>query len=268
MNFHQRNKNFQIRSGYNKNILLPIIAVIFFITVFSLSWSRNLLFSVGSPFWYLQNSVSSFFTDNLGILNSKASLLKENSLLREQVLADSNEQVLYGILKKENDDLKNIFSRNKNNQKLILSAILVKPFLSAYDTLIIDVGVSDGVKVGDKVLADGNIYIGYISEVYDTTSKVVLYSSSGEKINVLIGDNNVEKEAIGLGGGNFKVEIPKEIGLKEGDNIVIPSISTNIFSVVEKIEAKESDSFLDILFKNPINITELKWVEVLSFNKK
>lgn len=267
MSFHQRNKIFSFKDN-NKNILFPIIAVIFFIIVFSLPWSRNLLFSMGSPLWAIKNTVSSFFSDNIEIFNSKSGLLKENGLLKEQVLAKSKEQILFNILKKENEDFKNILNRNKNNQKLLLTAILVKPFLSAYDTLIIDTGSINGITPGDKVLADGNIFIGYVSEIYDTTSKVVLYSSPGEKVKVLIGNDNIEKEAVGLGGGNFKVEIPREIDIKEGDSVIIPSVSTNVFGIVEKIEFKESDSFQNIIFKNPVNIFELKWVEVLLSYKK
>jgi rod shape-determining protein MreC len=258
MNFHPR----------NKNIFLSIIVIIFFIIVFSLPWTKNILFSMGSPLWTAKNSVSYFFSDNIGVLNSKTNLLKENSLLKDQIGTKNKDQIFYDVLKKENDDLKNILNRKNDSQNFLLSTVLIKPFLSPYDILVIDTGLSNGVSVGDKVLADGNIFIGYVSEVYNNTSKVILYSSPGEKINVLIGNNNIEKEAIGLGGGNFKVEIPREINVKEGDPIVIPSISTNIFGTVEKIEFKESDSFQNILFKNPINIAELKWVEVLLSNKK
>ena len=159
-------------------------------------------------------------------------------------------------------------NRKRDDQKFLLGAVLVKPFMSPYDTLIIDVGTSNGVLAGDIVEVEGNTFIGFVSEVYNNTSKVVLYSSPGEKVKVLIGDNDIEKEAIGLGSGNFKVEIPTEIDVKEGDSIVIPSISTNIFGVVEKVEFKESDSFQNVLFKIPINIAELKWVEVVLSNNK
>ncbi len=227
-----------------------------------------MLFSIGAPLWTVKNNINSFFLDNVGVLNSKTNLLKENSLLKEQIKSNERNQALFDLLKKENADLKNILNIKGANQNLLLSAVLVKPFLSPYDTLIIEGGLLDSINVNANVLAEGNVFIGYISEVYDHTSKVTLYSSPGEKIKVLIGSNNIEKEAVGLGGGNFKVEIPREIDVKEGDSITIPSISTNIFGVVEKIEFKESDSFQNILFKNPINAAELKWVEVLLSNKK
>src|ERR1035437_7725783 len=130
MSFHQRNNNYLSRDNVKKNIFFPVISIIFFIAVFSISWSRNLLFSVGSPLWSIKNSISSFFLENIGILNSKNFLLKENSSLKDQILAKNNEQILYDVLKKENEDLKNINSRNTTNHKLLLSAVLVKPFLS------------------------------------------------------------------------------------------------------------------------------------------
>lgn len=248
--------------------MMQIIAIIFLITIFSFSWTRNVLFKIGTPLWTIKNSISSLFLDNIGVLNSKTDLLKENRLLRQQVGLKEKDLALFEIIKKENDDLKNILGRKKEDQKLILSVILSKPFLSAYDTLLIGSGSQSGINVGDKVLADGNVFIGYISEVYDDTSKVILYSSPGEKVKVLISDNNIEKEAVGLGGGNFKVEVPREIDVKEGDPIIIPSVSLNIFGIVEKVEFKESNSFQNILFKNSTNISELKWVEVLLSNKK
>jgi len=266
--FHQRNKNFLVRDNTNKNIFLPIVAIIIFIVIFSFSWTRSILFSVGTPLWMAKNGINSFFSHNVNVFNSKEKLLNENSLLKEQIKSKEKEYILFNLLKKDNDDLKNILNRKKDGQKLLLGAVLVKPFLSAYDTLLIDVGSSDNVNVGDAVLADGNTFIGYISEVYANTSKVVLYSSPGEKVKVLIGDNNIEKEAVGLGGGNFSVETPREADVKEGDVIIIPSISPNVFGIVEKIEFKESDAFQNILFKNPTNISELRWVEVVLSNKK
>jgi len=268
MSFHPRNKNFLVRDNANNSPFLPIVAVIFFIVIFSLSWTRNILFSIGTPLWTVKNNTNSFFSNNIGVLNSKINLLEENSLLKEQIESEEKDFALFNLLKKENDDLKNILNRKKEDQTFLLGTVLVKPFLSPYDTLIIDVGISNGVTAGDKVMVEGNIFIGYVSEVYDSTSKVVLYSSPGEKVKVLIGSNNVEKEAVGLGGGNFSVETPRETDVKEGDSIIIPSVSTNVFGIVEKIEFKESDSFQNVLFKNPINIAELKWVEVQLPNKK
>ena len=268
MNFHLKNNNYLVKNNASKNIIFYFIGVIFLIAIFSLPSVRNLLFGIGGPIWSVRNSINYFLSDNIKLLNSKINLIDENSLLKEQIKSYEKEQALFSLLKKENEDLKNILGRKISGRNVLLSAVLSKPYLSPYDTLVIDTGLFDGVSVDDKVLADGNTYIGYVSEVYDNFSKVVLYSSPGEKVKVLIGNSNIEKDATGLGGGNFEVQIPREIDIKEGDPIVIPSISANVFGVVEKIEFKESDSFQNIIFKNPINIGELKFIEVLLSNKK
>ncbi|MFA5934875.1 MAG: rod shape-determining protein MreC [Candidatus Paceibacterota bacterium] len=208
-------------------------------------------------------SISNSILNNGLLLSSKKSLIKENEVLKEQISKGEKDRIIFDLVKKENEELKDILNRKSNKNNYVLGSVLIKPFLSPYDTLIIDVGSSDGIKIGSKVLADGNSFIGYVSEVYSNTSKVVLYSSYGEKIPVLIGQNNIEKEALGIGAGNFKVEMPRESDVKEGDTIIIPSVSSNIFGVVEKVQFKATDSFQNVLFKSPVNISELKWVEVV-----
>ncbi len=260
MSFHLKN-NFNKKS--NRAVKVSIFIVILLIIFFSFSWSRNILFGIGSPFWNLKKDIVNLILSDIQILKSKKSLIEENFLLKEQIFKRGNDKIISDLIKKENDDLKGILNRVDNKNNYILASVLIKPFLSAYDTLIVDVGTNNNIKVGSQVLANGNSFIGYVSEVYRSTSKVVLYSSYGEKIPVLIGQNNIEKEAFGIGSGNFKVEMPRESDVKEGDNIVVPSISPNIFGIVEKIEFKATDSFQKVLFKNPVNISELKWVEIV-----
>lgn len=261
MSFHSRDNFSSNKNTKIKRILILVVLVLIFI--FSLPWSKGILFGIGTPFWKLRTSLINFTSNSIETLRSKNSLIEENNLLKEQISKNEKDKIVLDLIKKENEDLKDILNRKIDNKKYILSSVLVKPFLSTYDTLIIDVGTNDGVKVGNKVLANGNSFIGYVSETYNNTSKIILYSSFGEKTPVLIGENSVEKEAIGIGSGNFKVEMPRESGIKEGDSVVMPSISSNIFGIVERIEFKATDSFQNVLFKSPVNISELKWVEVV-----
>jgi hypothetical protein len=53
------------------------------------------------------------------------------------------------------------------------------------------------------------------------------------------------------------------VEVKESDVIVVPSITTNIFGIVEKVSFEEKDSFQTVLFKSPVNIAELNFVEVI-----
>ncbi len=261
MNFHPRN-NYEIKERRKKLLffsLIIAILIIFFITPFG----SRILFTAVRPFWNIENSILSFISAKNDILSSKSSLIAENQTLKDEIAKNKAEIEIADLLKSENEELKNIVGRKNQKEKIILAAVLVKPFFSPYDTLLIDIGENMGIKAGDEVIADGQTHIGFIKEVYGNTSKVVLYSSNGEKVKVLIGPDNIEKEAKGVGGGNFLIEMPVESGIKEGDTIVIPSISTNIFGIVEKIDVKDNDSIEKVLFKSSVNINELKWVEII-----
>lgn len=237
------------------------VFVLFFI--FTFSGPKTLIFGIASPFWNLKTYIYYLVNDNVSLLLSKTSLIRENENLKLQIDKNKKDMILKDVLSAENEDLKIALNRKDSNKKSILSVILVKPFLSPYDTLIIDIGNDQNISIGDKVAAEGNTFIGYVSEVYSNTSKVVLYSSPGEKVNVLIGNGNIEKEALGMGGGNFEVDAPREVDIKEGDSIIIPSISPNVFGVVSKIEYQSADAFQKVLFNSPVNVSELKWVYVI-----
>ena len=68
----------------------------------------------------------------------------------------------------------------------------------------------------------------------------------------------------GRGGGNFKVQIPRDTDVSVEDVVILPNISLQIFGVIEEVAAAPTDSFKILLFKNPVNITEITKVEVVS----
>jgi len=221
-----------------------------------------MLFGIGAPLWGFRNSLAAFVSKNIQLLQSKSALIAENDALKAQIQNDQENELLAVALKDENADLTNLLNRMTDGRKEILAAILIKPPFSPYDTLLIDIGSADGVSVGDRVLAYGNVYIGSVAEISDHASKVVLYSSSGEQVKVLVGAGKIMEQATGMGGGNFTLSMPVGSDVRVGDPIVVPSISPNIFGTVEKIESKPSDSFETILFKTPVNVSELAWVLV------
>jgi cell shape-determining protein MreC len=268
MSFLRKNKNFVSRRVPKNSLVIGcVIAVCIILSLIIPGW-KNILATVGTPLWNLRNAVSDFITSNAEILSSKSALSAENQDLKNQINQFGVTEELLNLLKTENDGLKALLNRKSLIARGILGVILAKPNFSPYDTLIIDVGADDGVSVGDKVLSqDSSTYIGSISDVYAHQSKVLLYSSPGEHVQVLLGASNVMKDAVGAGGGNFTVEVPREFNVKVGDAVVIPSISPNIFGAVEQIDFKEVDPFETVLFKTPVNVSEMKWVVVMPSGK-
>ena len=159
---------------------------------------------------------------------------------------------------------KEILGRKNEGTAVILAAILSKPNQSLYDTLIIDAGVKQGLQTGDLVFAEGNAPIGRVAEIYQNSSKVILFSNAGEKTQAIVAGRDVFMEIVGRGGGNFEMILPRDFTLSKGDEVVSTGIMPYILGVVETIISDPRDSFVKALLTSPVNIQELKFVQVES----
>ncbi len=168
----------------------------------------------------------------------------------------------YNSILVENISLKEILERKDPKTNMTLSAILSKPNQNLYDTLIIDAGIKQGIKVGDTVFALGNIPIGRVSSVYNNSAKVVLFSNLGEKTQAMIVPQNIFMEIVGRGGGNFEMILPRDLTLTKGDQAILPGIATYVLGLVETIISDPRNPFVKALLVSPVNTRELKFVEV------
>ncbi len=238
--------NYELKSSIRRNkISLPvkIIAIIVILLaifrIFFPNLISDIITSIIHPFWNI----------------NKEQIQNTNQL------SDNAKDIVIEELTKENYSLKEIMGRSIS-KKVLIAYILKKPPFTAYDSFIIDVGSKNNISKGDKVYVSGNILIGEIYSVMSDISKVKLYSSYGEKYEILIGDKNIQATAIGRGGGSFETVIPRDIKVNEGDNINIPDISNTVFGTVGKITTDPARAFSTIIFSQPINIYEQKWVQI------
>lgn len=248
------------KQSFKKNLFI-LVFLLLIILILSTKPVRAGLFLFSNPIWTLQNNISN--SNFFQYFRSKSSLIDEKTILEQKLFLIGGSLSLNNILQEENDLLKSLLGRQDTNLPTVLAVVLAKPPQTIYDLLIIDIGSNKGIKVGDKVMATGHVYIGEVEEVFLSSAKVRLYSSPGYKLSVVLGQNAISVEAIGLGGGNFHILLPKEIEVVEGDGITIPAINTNIFGIIEKINYFDRDSFQTVLFKSPVNISELRFVEVV-----
>ena len=262
MNYLLKSSSFEDRKKNARRRILIVIVILIFISIVLLTTPvRSLLFSLAEPIWKSQNS---FINSNfIEYFKFKQTLINERLAIEQKLFMAGNLLALNTTLQKENDSLKDLLGRKDVKQKTILSAVLVKPPQTPYDSLIIDIGENYNIKVGNKVMANANVYIGEVSEVLPHSAKIILYSSPGRKLPVILGTNSATVEAVGIGGGNFNIFLPREVEVKEGDVIVVPSITTNVFGIVEKVNFRDKDSFQTVLFKSPVNISELNFVQVV-----
>lgn len=254
--------NVSVKRGRITTLSISIIFFIFFaVHYFFPGFYTRMLYPVATIFWTSESGVIGFFSDMAKIAVSKYSLVKENERLSQEVFSRDASSLLLDSLKEENEHLKNVLHRTTKGND-VLGVVLSRPPVSLYDTLIIDIGENDGVLLGNKVYSEGDILIGDIVEVYPHQSKVALFSMPGRSISVTVGDTGISAQALGRGLGNFSIHIPVEVGIKEGDTILLPQIRPHVFGIVEKILVDSSDSLQTVLFKLPVNMNNIRFVEV------
>jgi len=241
-------------------ILILLVLVYFRASIFNgLSYMANGVFRSVLIFG---NNAGEKFSNTSSFLSSKKSLLVENENLKLQLDEISNKVLNYNSVLDENIKLKEILGRKDTTPVMTLAGILSKPNQSVYDTLIIDAGENQGVAVGQRVFAKGNVPIGKVDTAYPNSSKVILFSNPGEKTEVVISGKNIFMELVGRGGGNFEMTLQRDLILEKGTEVVLPGIIPYILGTVETIISDPRDSFQKALLVSPVNIQELKFVEI------
>jgi len=219
--------------------------------------------TVARPLWNAQQATVVAIEGVPRYLQSKKKLIEENNTLQSRIKIMQLQLHSRNVLYEENKTLKELLGRG-TAENMLLAAILSRPHSSLYDTFVIDIGQNDGVLEGARVVVSGDIVIGEIDTVFKNTSLVTLFSTPGVETEIVIGLQQIVATAIGRGGGNFIAQLPRDVGVEEGDSIVIPGVSIKLFGIVETIEVDITQPFQTILFKNPVNMAEIKWVQVQS----
>lgn len=241
-----------------------IVFGIFFILlgIGILSWTGILFNNIGKPIWKTEKIINDTLYDYNYILRKKSAVSNENHNLIEENSNLKLSMIDYQILKNEVNELKEILDRKPENSDFILGNILTKPNHSPYDTIIIDVGENQGVKEQNMVYGNGNIPIGKISKIYSKTSLVSLFTNPGQKTEGFMDITNASVELTGRGGGNFEMIIPIELQADKGTAIYLPSSTSLIIALVDEIISVPTDPFKKVLLSSPINVQNLKWVQV------
>ena len=248
-----------------KNITRNLLIVVLFVVISVsgvLIWSGKFFNYVSLPVLKANNFVSDSLNNSGYIVKTKASVYRENELLKKENIDLRVSMIDYQVLKKENDDLKELMGRPPFQKSFLLANILTKPNRSLYDTIIIDVGSNMGILEGEKIFAGGNVPIGQISKVYSDSSLVMLYSNPGQKTEAMIDGSNASVELVGRGGGNFEMTIPNDLISDNGTAVVLPGSSIEVVALIKGVISKPTDPVKKVILRSPLNIQNLKWVQI------
>ncbi|MCR4284137.1 MAG: rod shape-determining protein MreC [Parcubacteria group bacterium] len=252
------------KTGKKFLILTLLLAMILIAIMFAIGNRiiSSATLSIASPIFAARGSINNWYEYKSRVIKDKELLVDENLRMKEQLMEKDMRLMTLGLLEKENNELKNLLGRMTEERRSIIASVTLRPPQVPYDVLIIDIGRDDGIEEGMLVGAYGDILLGYVEKVFKDASRIRLYSSAGESINVLVDNTNIFTVASGVGGGNFEISLPRVDNVKEGDLIITPGANPFILGMAEFIKADMADAFQRVFFRTPLNIQELKWVEV------
>lgn len=256
------------KEGKKKNFLKSFFIFIFIILfLFILTSSRvynnlnGFFHTLATPFWNIHNNVYLKFNNIKSIFYSNITLQNDNEYLKSQIFDLQIRAENLNIILKENEDLKGILGRSVG-EKPILANIITWPRQSVYDVITIDMGSLDGVKVGKRIYAFDTAILGEVVEVYENTSKVNLYSTSGTKTTGIIEGSNTVIDLEGKGGGSFIINVPRDIVLQKGMKILAIGDGNYVIAKIDEIIQNDTDPLTKIFATSLVNVNQLKSVLV------
>jgi cell shape-determining protein MreC len=247
-------------SPIRRRVFISLVVLVAGSLIFSLI--DGLLIRIVSPLWKGENTAARALWNGVEYLKSHDKLVKENRDLKEQLASQSLNLLSCNTGESNTKLLLETFGRASTTEGT-LASVLVRPPETPYDVLIIDAGVRDGLEVGNTVALKEGPEIGVVTEVMHTSSRVRLYSASGEKINAILERNSVPVVMNGRGGGGFNFVLPREASVAVGDRILSSGLHAALLGVVEDVEMAPTDAFKKVLVSSVVHPNTLRLVIVL-----
>lgn len=212
-----------------------------------------------SPLWKGENIVVRTVSGWVEFMRSKESLIEENAMLKERL--SSMELELSSVSLSRNQEAVLLSTLNRTTESGgILASVLVRPPQSLYDFLIVDAGTDEEVSLGAKAYMPEGPELGVVTEVFSNQARIKLFTSSGEETGAVLERHGVPVVLEGIGGGNFRIRVPRETEVAIGDRILSAGLEGSLLAVVGNITLEPTDSFKEVLAKSPMSIFSTRFI--------
>jgi len=252
---------------------------IFFVctVVFVIVWIFHSFFSsivyVGArPILSLKTYVFGDISFISEFINSQSTLVQENQTLQQQIALDGiNLSESQSIIAEDQALKQAIGDRGTTTADALLAAnliheengtlanVLEAPGVSPYDTLVVDAGSNQGIQVGDTAQVGNVTVVGLVTQVFPSSSIVMLLSSSNQELQVMIA-STTPATAYGRGGGNFVVTLPESAGGNVGDSVTVPLYGGETIGKVLVVEPDDAESVKNLYIAFPFSVETLSMV--------
>lgn len=251
------------RGTFLKKVVIVIVvgALLYVAGKPLLSFVSRVSVGTGSVVSRAAEHTGSFFSLVGTYFSSRNTLEEEVQTLSDELSVARLAVIREEALKKENDELRALLSREPKDMRGILAEVILRPPSSPYDTLILNAGEDAGISVGDTVNAEGFI-IGEITRTDTAFSVLTLWSQSGKPFDVSI-EGKFSGRAEGYGSGSFYIRAPRDTAIAEGDIVIAPEVGNLILGTVSAISRDEKNPFADIYVQSPLSLRTIKFVEII-----
>jgi cell shape-determining protein MreC len=247
------------QQGYSKRALFLVL--IFLIGAIFFSLFDNLITRAISPLWRAENRFSRSLLSIGGFFASRESLREENVELKDRIASLELEVSAATLYRSESERLLALLGR-VGEEGGITASVLTHPPQSPYDLIVIDAGERDRVTVGAKVYLPEGPEMGVVTQIFPSFSRVKLLTSPGEKTQAVLERHDVPVELEGMGGGSFKIVLPRETEVVVGDRILSGNLKSSLVAVVADITLTPTDAFKEVIAKSPANIFTLRYITI------
>src|SRR3989344_1932334 len=167
--------------------LLTIIGLIFINGQGLLKQPKDIFFRITAPLQKSTYQISLKFKDIIDLLKNIKRLNSQNIEYQEENRKLKGELAGLKETARENKFLRQqIDLPEQIKGQLILADVIGQSPANLGEYILIDKGEKDGLKAGETVIAAGNLLVGRISQVSNSTAKVLLITYPGSRVNALI----------------------------------------------------------------------------------
>ena len=259
MSYRYDKKKKSTKSWYFASIILVTLALFtpFYSWLFDAfekplvrSWENKQEFFDGT-----ENFLTSFY--------GKTRILEKNKEIKQQIQRLEIDNLRTQFLANE---LEQIFAMQNIDPEITPARIISHGKVGALDTVVLNQGLESGLDIGDEVTTHGYVSLGSISEVYDTSARVMLYSNTQNSRKDVLFPHDVVLTAHGYGNGTFIIESPREVEAAVGDVFYDLDESRSIIGIVQAIEFDPRDPFKKVYLSHPVSLAEVHLVGVKKQN--
>ncbi len=234
--------------------LFLVLLIIFFNNYVFKNFLGNLVYRIaGKPGIFITTRLMKFSGYDRFLRTQK--VIEENDKLKEENNALLGGAVEVEVLKRENAILRQELGvAARLSGRLLLIKIFNIERSPVSSTALINKGSLDGVHKSMPIIIGGNIFVGVIDQVFESSSSILLVDDPRAKISVRIKDSNILGNTRGQLQGKFGIDLlTSKDEAKEGDLLVTNGLDglpeALIVGMIDKVESAGSGLFKKVKAK-------------------